>query len=659
MDGNKIRVLIVEDDLVDQMAYDRFIKKESLQYEYTFADSVESAKNKIASNTFDIVISDFMLGDGTALDVFPEVKDLPMIVVTGTGNEDTAVKAMKLGVSDYLIKDPGGFFLKTLPLTVKNAIARRNTESELKRYRENLESLVNERTKKLKESEEQYRTLITRMINPFALQEVICDENGHPCNFRFLEVNSAFEDMAASKKEEMVGRAALDIFPEMDRTLIEKFGKVALKGDSVHFEYYDEKSDKYFEILVYSPKADQFATIFTDITARKNTEKENKILEKQLLHTQKMEALGTLAGGIAHDFNNILSIIFGYIELATLDILKPDKIKDDIEEIKNASYRARDLINQILTVCRKTKHEKQYVKIAPIIEETVKLLKSTIPKSIQIEHVIDTDKTALADPSQIHQVIMNLCTNAYHAMRENGGTLTVLLNNIEIIQGSSIRGQDIPPGNYIGLEVIDTGYGMNEKTKEKIFDPYFTTKEIGEGTGLGLAVVHGIVKSHNGFIAVFSREGAGTKFYIYLPVAEKMAESNNIENTQRVARRGTERILIVDDEKSITNITDKILSKYGYKITVFNSSVLAYEEFRKNPDLYDLIITDMTMPQMNGMELAKKILGIKPGKPIIICSGFSNLINNEKASDMGLFYVSKPVAMNDMMRIIREIFDNV
>lgn len=303
MDGNKIRVLIVEDDLVDQMAYERFIKKESLQYEYTFADSVESAKNKIASNTFDIVISDFMLGDGTALDVFPEVKDLPMIVVTGTGNEDTAVKAMKLGVSDYLIKDPGGFFLKTLPLTVKNAIARRNTESELKRYRENLESLVNERTKKLKESEEQYRTLITRMINPFALQEVICDENGHPCNFRFLEVNSAFEDMAASKKEEMVGRAALDIFPEMDRTLIEKFGKVALKGDSVHFEYYDEKSDKYFEILVYSPKADQFATIFTDITARKNTEKENKILEKQLLHTQKMEALGTLAGGIAHEFD--------------------------------------------------------------------------------------------------------------------------------------------------------------------------------------------------------------------------------------------------------------------------------------------------------------------------------------------------------------------
>ncbi len=656
MNGNKIRVLIIEDDVVDQMAYERFIKKESLQYDLKFASSVESARREIASGSFDVVLSDFMLGDGTALDVFPEVHDTPMIVVTGTGDEETAVKAMKLGASDYLIKDPDGFFLKTLPLTVKNAIRRRNAEAELKKYRETLEKLVDERTKKLRESEERYRALITKMSNAFALQEILCDENENPCDFKYLEVNEAFEKMIGVKKEAVLGKNASEMFPDIDKSLIKKYGDVALENISIVFEHHSKKLEKYFEILAYSPRKGQFATIFTDITERKNAENEKQLLEKQLLHTQKMEALGTLAGGIAHDFNNILSIIFGYLELAQMDINHQEKLRDDLGEIGKAALRAKDLINQILTVSRKTEHEKHYIKVAIVIKEAVKLLDSTIPKSIEIEQNINTDKTVLADSTKIHQLIINLCTNAYHAMKNTGGKLTVSLDELNTVNGDTAKGISLPPGNYIRLVVSDTGHGMDDETREKIFDPYFTTKEVGEGTGLGLAVVHGVVESCNGFIYVDSRKGYGTSFYIYLPVAAADVESDTGTAPEPV-RSGSERVLVVDDEKNITKITKKILTKYGYKVTIFNDSISAWEEFQKNHHSYDLVITDMTMPQMNGIELAKRIQEVKPDKPIIICSGYSELINKDRASELGLYYLPKPVSVNDMAEVIRTVFD--
>jgi PAS domain S-box-containing protein len=653
---DKIRVLIIEDDQVDQMAYERFIKHEALQYDYTFADSVESARNQLASNFFDVILSDYMLGDGTSLDIFELIKDTPIIVVTGTGDEETAVKAMKMGASDYLIKDPDGFYLKTLPLTVNNAIDRKKAETELKTYKENLEKLVDQRTEKLKESEERYRALITRMTNAFTLQEIICNEKGKPFDFKFLEVNAVFEEMAGITKEEIIGKRASEISPDMDRQLIEQFGRVALEETSLYFEHYDRVLDRYFDMLVYSPKKGQFATIFYDITARKTAEKEKSILEKQLLQTQKMEALGTLAGGIAHDFNNILSIIFGYIELSLIDSTDRDKVKENLDEISRAAFRAKDLINQILTISRKKEHEKHYIKVTPIIKEAVKLLNSTIPKSIRIEHYLDTDESILADPTQIHQLIINLCTNSYHAMKEKGGILSITLTDLTLNNRSLLKGLDLPPGKYIMLEVQDSGYGMDDETKEKIFDPYFTTKEIGEGTGLGLAVVHGIVKSCQGFISVNSKKGKGTAFYIFLPVSEN-SETGYAENPKVPFRRGAERILVVDDEQNITRIIEIMLSKYGYKVTPFNDSAEACEAFKKNPQDFDLIITDMTMPKMNGVEVARQVQEIIPDKPVIICSGYSDLINKEKALKLGLYYLSKPVALNDLGIMMKEIFE--
>ncbi len=657
MDGNKIRVLIIEDDQEDKMAYERFIKKESLNYEYVFANSAESARKIIASQSFDVILSDYVLGDGNSLDVFSDITDTPIIVVTGSGNEETAVMAMKMGASDYLIKDPDGFYLKTLSLTVRNAIERRKAEDELKKYKETLEKLVDQRTKKLKESEERYRTLITRMINAFALQEIICDENGNPCDFRFLDVNAAFEEMTGIKKDKIIGKTAFELIPGMDASLIEPYGKVALKGDSEYFEHYSEQLDKYFEILVYSPGSGQFATIYTDITYRKKAEEEKRLLEKQLLQTQKMEALGTLAGGIAHDFNNILSIIFGYIDLASFDLADTNKIMEDLEEMKQAANRAKDLINHILTVSQRTEHKKQFIQIDLVIKEAVNLLKSTIPSSIAINIDIDSKKTVLADSSQIHQVVINLCTNAYHAMKKSGGKLTVSLKDVEILKDDSASELDMPPGEYVRLDVTDTGHGMDDETLEKIFDPYFTTKEIGEGTGLGLAIVHGIITHHNGYISVSSGAGSGTTFHIYFPTAVKETEADAVSTHPDPPREGNERILVIDDEIGITNITSKILSEYGYNITVFNKSISAYEEIHKNSDWYDLIITDMTMPEMSGLELAGKVREVDPGKPVIICSGYSDQINNEIATDMGVHYISKPVVMSELTKLIREILD--
>lgn len=656
MSENRIKLLIVEDDHVDQMAYERFIIREALPYDFKFANSVDSARKVLASHSFDVILSDYMLGDGTGLEVFGNIGDAPIIVVTGTGNEETAVKAMKMGASDYLIKDPDGYYLKTLPITVKNALDRKKAETELKKYKEDLENLVEQRTRKLRESEERYRTLITRMTNAFALQEIICNEEGIPVDFRYLEANSEFEKLIGQKMENIKGKTALELFPETDAALIEKYGRIALTGVSVHFEYYSSRFNKYFDIIAYSPEQGQFATIITDVTVRKKTENDKRLLEKQLLQNQKMEALGTLAGGIAHDFNNILSIIFGYIELAQLDITDPEQVSNDLIEMKNAAFRARDLVNHILAVSRMAEEKKQHILLKDVINEALKLLKSTLPSTIEVLAGIGSEKIVFADPSQMHQVIMNLCTNAYHAMKNSGGRLTVTLEDMVIGKENISPIPDMKSGEYIRLKVTDTGHGMDEETKEKIFDPYFTTKGVGEGTGLGLSIVHGIITKHDGYISVESNKGEGASFAIYFPVAGTAPDKKEV--TSDNVKRGTEHLMVIDDETGITNVTSRILKGNGYSVTLFNKSRQAYEEFYANHESYDMVITDMTMPELNGLELAKKIQMIDPGKPIIICSGFSDLINKESLSDMGIYYISKPVVMGDLMKKIREIFDN-
>ncbi|NLD37591.1 MAG: response regulator [Desulfatiglans sp.] len=388
----------------------------------------------------------------------------------------------------------------------------------------------------------------------------------------------------------------------------------------------------------------------------KESEWQKRLLEKQLLQTQKLEALGTLAGGIAHDFNNILSIIFGYIELAQLDITDPAQVRVDLSEMKNAAFRARDLVNHILAVSRRAEEKRQHIRLRDVVNEAIKLLKSTIPSTITVTAHVDSEKIVFADSSQMHQVIMNLCTNAYHAMKASGGELVVRLSDVEIREGAVFPLPDMKPGPYIRLAVTDTGHGMDDETMAKIFDPYFTTKGVGEGTGLGLSIVHGIVTRHDGYIHVESRKDEGSSFYVYFPVAGMEPDKDAIEPVMPLS--GSEHLMIIDDETGITDVTSRILKGHGYSVTVFNRGKSAYEDFCKNHKAYDVIITDMSMPEINGLELTKKMREIDPDKPVIICSGFSDLINREHLSEVGIYYMAKPVVMGDLMKTIRGIFDN-
>jgi len=397
--------------------------------------------------------------------------------------------------------------------------------------------------------------------------------------------------------------------------------------------------------------------VYSDITERLRAEEEKAKLESQLRQAQKMEAIGTLAGGIAHDFNNILSIIFGYSELAMRE-KDPQKSMPHLEELQKGAARAKELVAQILAFSRKAEQKKQPLQVSLIIKETLKMLRASIPTTIEIKHDIDSDGRVLADPSQMHQLLMNLCTNAYYAMRETGGILAVSLKEVRIAQGEYAYA-NLTPGNYLQLEVSDTGCGIDPKTLEKIFEPYFTTKKAGDGTGMGLAMVHGIVKSHHGHITVYSEPGKGTSFHVYLPLTEQEAATLP-DTTEPKELRGTgERILFVDDEEQIRGVVETILTTNGYQVATFANGVQALEEFQKNPARFNLVITDMTMPYMTGAELAQKILALKPQIPIILCTGQSELINREKALAMGICeYLNKPVPMATLLGAARKALDN-
>ena len=401
------------------------------------------------------------------------------------------------------------------------------------------------------------------------------------------------------------------------------------------------------------------ANTLAGIIQRNRMAEEKLNLESQLRQTQKMEAIGSLAGGIAHDFNNLLTPILGYSELVLQDIPGDSPEASKLIEVVKAAGLAKELVRQILTLSRQSKYELKPLRVELVVNEALKLLRSTIPSTIEIRNRVEADnRTVYADPTQIHQVIMNLCTNAYHAMKTSGGILAVSLRSVKIDkENQKVESLMMNAGLYLVLEVSDTGSGMSKATMERIFDPYFTTKNKDEGTGLGLSVVHGIVKSYGGHITVYSEPGHGTTFRIYLPCSEAGSDGYSHRDITP-APTGTEHILVVDDEKAIVEMIKTMLGNKGYTVTGCVGSLDALRVFKEHPGDYALVITDMTMPQMTGAQLAKKLRAIRPDILMILCTGFSDLINEKKAIVSGFNkFLMKPIIMRDLCHAVRDTLD--
>ncbi len=392
-------------------------------------------------------------------------------------------------------------------------------------------------------------------------------------------------------------------------------------------------------------------TIFRDITDYLKVVSEKKEVQSQLQQAQKMEAVGVFAGGIAHDFNNILFPIIGFTEMSIQELPEDHPVQENLEDILTGAKRARDLVKQILSFSSQREAVQAPLILKPVIREALKLLRPIMPSNIEIrENLYNGKDHVVANPIEIHEILMNLCTNAYHAMEETGGILTIELSKTEDVSG-------LPEKPYCCLSVRDTGPGIPREIKDKIFDPYFTTKEQGKGTGLGLSMIHGIVKNYEGKIELNSKSGKGAHFKIYLPVTSKIA-SASLPKESDIQLTGDERILFVDDEKIIIKLGRRLLGNLGYSVVGRTSSIEALNLFKSDPDQFDLIITDMTMPIMLGTELSKKIMEIRPDIPVLMCTGFSEQIDKDAAYELGIRgFVSKPILMTELATQIRKILD--
>ena len=485
------------------------------------------------------------------------------------------------------------------------------------------------------------------------------------------ELNRAGFELAGKRIKDIIGQPFWQIpwwrhDPDVQQLLKESVIKAG-NGEFHRFEITGiSKDDEIRDIdLSIKPLLNNSGEVISiiaearDITEHNKAALERKNMAVQLEKSQKMEAIGTLAGGIAHDFNNILSGILGHSQLTEINLDNFEKAKGHIAQINKGAQRAAALIQQILTFSRQTDNEKQILTLYHVVKEALKLLGSLIPTTIEINENIVSKAKIMADPTQMHQIIMNLCTNAYHAMGESGGVLSIQLLEVEISQEKDILDCGIINGKYLKLEISDTGIGMDEKTMLKAFDPYFTTKEMGKGTGLGLALVDTIVKEHDGFIKAESTPGKGTSFYIFLPIIEQEKDYQLPGQEQKIVKGGTEKIMVVDDEKDLRLVVQEFLQDYGYQVTAFENGVKAFEAFEQDLEYFDLIITDMAMPGgMTGMEFSKNVLQLRQEMPIILCTGYSEKFSEQDVISLGVQkYIQKPISNNELAGFIREILD--
>jgi len=509
------------------------------------------------------------------------------------------------------------------------------------------------------ESEQKYRTLLDKQQNAVFLHKLLPE--GFSC---FSEVNAYAIEHYGYSREEFLALSPADITIKSTASKYggKKLRKELLAQGFLEFEtFHIKKSGEQFPVEINTSIIDlqgkkYILSTAKDITEKRRAEEQQQELEVQLRQKYKMEAVGVMAGGIAHDFNNVLAIILGNVELSLLKLPAQSEVAPRLGAAKTAILRARDLVQQILTYSRQDVQDFKPLELPSIIDETLKLLRSTIPATIEIKTAISQNKITInADATQIQEVLINLCNNAVHAM-DDRGTLQINLESVQLDPEDIPVAADISPGWFARLSLQDSGSGMSPEILEKIFDPFFTTKTVGEGTGMGLAVVHGIIERHGGFLRVSSYLEHGSTFEIYFPLIDKPIPE--VTSVIQNSPKGQERILFVDDEEMLANIGSQILSEYGYNVTTSTNSQEALELFKEKPDQFDLVITDQTMPGISGKELIVELLKVRPDLPIILCTGYSNKVNDEIAMQLGVkAFCMKPLDMSDLIQTTRRVLD--
>lgn len=624
-----LRILLVEDNAHDAELVLRELKRSGFT---VTARRVETDAGLIAGldEPIDLVISDYGMPQFSGLLALELLKErapqVPFILVSGTIGEETAVEAMRRGATDYLMKDRLG----RLGPAVRRALEQGRLKQEQSRMMAALQA-----------SEERFRQVVENIHEVFCLTEfeprmvlyvspgfeVIW---GRPCASLYANPLVWLESIHAADRGRVERAAATK---QADGTYDETYRIVRPDGSLRWIR------DRAFPIRDAAGVVRRIVSTAEDIT-------EQHRLEEQFRQAQKMEAIGTLAGGIAHDFNNILTGIGGYTALAQMDLNGNEVIRDHLEAITQGVKRAADLVRQILAFGRQQKPERKPISLRPVVAESLKLLRATLPATIEFKmDLSEAAPTVLADATEVHQAVMNLGTNAWYAMKDRIGRLTVTLRRQDVAAGDDEQSR-LRPGPYAVLTVGDTGCGMDAPTLRRMFEPFFTTKPPGEGTGLGLAVVHGIMQNHDGIVTATSQPGVGTEFQLYFPahageVAEVTAED------RPVPRGGGERILVIDDEEILVRLGQKMLTALGYEVVGTSRPDEALALVQADPARFALVLTDQTMPGMTGLQLSARLRAIRPDLPIILMTGQSQMLTKERLAMAGLAqFLSKPMTFH-------------
>ncbi len=650
-----IRILIIDDTqsnltLISMMLKD-LIEDSIIMTSQSPEEGIERAQRELP----DTILLDIAMPEMDGYEVCKSLKankqthHIPIIMMTAVYLDSSSrIKGLEIGADAFLAQPIDE---AELAAQIKAMLRIKKAEDLLRQEKDLLQDLVQEKVQELQQSEEKYRNVMEYASDGI----FIFNTHG-----QHLDVNQKGCDMTGYSRKAILKMSIEDIIHENSLAETSLQLDPLIEGKHLIIERqlkHKEGKTVYTEISSKKLPDGRILGIMRDITEKKRAEEERLQLERQLRQTQKLEAIGTLAGGIAHDFNNILQGIIASVQLAKMKLSPMNEETEHLERAFGYCRRGANLVRQILTFSRQTEHQQSVINIVPVIKEVLKMIRSTLPTTVEIQqHLPNTCPNISGSLTQIHQVLMNLCTNAEYAMRETGGVLTIRLEEIMLGQQEaealSSEEKSLVGGKYLKLSISDTGTGMSPKVQEHIFEPFFTTKPQDEGTGLGLSVVHGIVQDHKGAIQVESQLGHGTKFEIFFPTIPKAAVKP--ETKAFATWKGNERILLIDDEEPVVDMMKTILSGLGYKVVCFYRAKDALDAFLASPDSFDLVISDQTMPDMTGEQLAQTLLKNYPNLPIILMTGFSHVMDQEKARHLGVkSLLIKPIEMDQIGAAIR------